>query len=173
VRRSGARERLVEVKSSRSGREDQRASGMGWKTAQLLCRARHALENNVCSITREWKAQHDQVRRCAVPGNACIRCAWNSPARNARDLDGKQYIEMDDDTSQARCGRVWTKADSVTLFDDFSYGGHRALKLSRIAGTQQPPLQMAHPSKRWSLHLGATYGWRGSRIFSLAAFLGA
>ena len=38
-------------------------------------------------------------------------------------LDGKVYIEVDDDhiTGPGRVG-VWTKADSVTLFDDFAYG---------------------------------------------------
>ena len=38
-------------------------------------------------------------------------------------LDGKSYIEADDEhiTGSGRVG-VWTKADSVTLFDDFAYG---------------------------------------------------
>ncbi len=38
-------------------------------------------------------------------------------------LDGKQALEWDDETFRD-AGKVglWTKADSVTLFDDFSYG---------------------------------------------------
>jgi hypothetical protein len=38
-------------------------------------------------------------------------------------FDGKKVIEAADD-SFADAGKVgvWTKADSVTLFDDFSYG---------------------------------------------------
>ena len=38
-------------------------------------------------------------------------------------FDGKQVIETTN-TSLADAGKVgvWTKADSVTLFDDFSYG---------------------------------------------------
>ena len=38
-------------------------------------------------------------------------------------FDGKPYIEMDDDriAGPGAVG-VWTKADSVTLFDDFGYG---------------------------------------------------
>jgi len=38
--------------------------------------------------------------------------------------DGTKVIEADD-TSFADAGKVgvWTKADSVTLFDDFSFGG--------------------------------------------------
>jgi len=39
-------------------------------------------------------------------------------------LDGKVYIETDDEHigGAGRVG-VWTKADSVTVFDDFSFGG--------------------------------------------------
>ena len=39
-------------------------------------------------------------------------------------LDGKTYIEVDDENIRG-AGRVgvWTKADSVTVFDDFSFGG--------------------------------------------------
>jgi hypothetical protein len=38
-------------------------------------------------------------------------------------LDGKTYIELED-VHIAGAGAVglWTKADSVTAFDDFSYG---------------------------------------------------
>jgi hypothetical protein len=37
-------------------------------------------------------------------------------------LDGKKALDWDDDTFKdaGRVG-VWTKADSVTLFDDFSF----------------------------------------------------
>lgn len=38
-------------------------------------------------------------------------------------LNGKPYIEMEDEhIAGAGLVGVWTKADSVTLFDDFSYG---------------------------------------------------
>ena len=38
-------------------------------------------------------------------------------------FDGKKAIEWDDATfNDAGKVGVWTKADSVTLFDDFSYG---------------------------------------------------
>ena len=39
-------------------------------------------------------------------------------------FDGKKALEWDDDTFKqpGRIG-VWTKADSVTLFDDFTFGG--------------------------------------------------
>jgi len=39
-------------------------------------------------------------------------------------FDGKVVIEASDDTfREAGAVGVWTKADSVTLFDDFSFGG--------------------------------------------------
>ncbi len=38
-------------------------------------------------------------------------------------FDGKMALEWDDDTFKAPGNvGIWTKADSVTLFDDFSYG---------------------------------------------------
>ena len=42
-------------------------------------------------------------------------------------LDGQKVIEATDDGFSA-AGKVgvWTKADSVTLLDDFSYGGKQA-----------------------------------------------
>ena len=39
-------------------------------------------------------------------------------------LDGKAYIELDDEhIGGPGAVGVWTKADSVTVFDDFSYDG--------------------------------------------------
>jgi hypothetical protein len=41
-------------------------------------------------------------------------------------LDGKRYIEVDDrHIAAAGAVGVWTKADSVTAFDDFAYGAAR------------------------------------------------
>ena len=41
-------------------------------------------------------------------------------------LDSKPYIEQDDaHISGAGALGVWTKADSVTAFDDFSYGAKK------------------------------------------------
>ena len=38
-------------------------------------------------------------------------------------LNGKTYIELDDDhISGSGAVGVWTKADSVTAFDDFKFG---------------------------------------------------
>lgn len=46
--------------------------------------------------------------------------------RIAVSLNGKRCIELDDDriTGSGAVG-VWTKADSVTAFDDFTYGNAR------------------------------------------------
>ena len=39
-------------------------------------------------------------------------------------LDGKQYIELSDShISGPGAVGVWTKADSITAFDDFSFDG--------------------------------------------------
>jgi len=39
-------------------------------------------------------------------------------------LDGKKLFEVEDDSvSEAGAVGLWTKADSVTLFDDFTWGG--------------------------------------------------
>ena len=41
-------------------------------------------------------------------------------------FDGKKVIEATDDSfSEAGKAGVWTKADSVTLFDDFGFGPSR------------------------------------------------
>jgi hypothetical protein len=39
-------------------------------------------------------------------------------------LDGKQYIDVEDaHIAGSGAVGVWTKADSITAFDDFSWGG--------------------------------------------------
>ena len=65
------------------------------------------------------------MRRCrARPGT---RCASSSRGTQIRvSLDGKRYIELDDShIAGAGAVGVWTKADSVTAFDDFSFGAAR------------------------------------------------
>ena len=39
--------------------------------------------------------------------------------------DGKAYIEQDDHIAGAGAVGVWTKADSVTAFDDFWFGAKK------------------------------------------------
>ncbi len=58
-----------------------------------------------------------------VQSREADRRAEFSAKRNRVLLNGKAYIEMDDDpVSGAGAVGLWTKVDGVTLFDDFSYG---------------------------------------------------
>src|SRR5713226_7273746 len=66
-----------------------------------------AVEDNADPLARELHAQRVEF----------------SGKRIRVVLDGKPHIEMDDDhIAGAGAVGVWTKADSVTLFDDFGYG---------------------------------------------------
>jgi hypothetical protein len=50
--------------------------------------------------------------------------AGKAPTGWTATQTGKKAIEWDDDTfTKPGAVGVWTKADSVTLFDDFSYDG--------------------------------------------------
>ncbi len=115
----------VEVKfKPLAGREDQ-AGGVIWRWKDgdnyYVARA-NALENNVSLYYTV------NGRRNTVPGNAWHTLRVEFSGKKMRvSLDGKQYIEMDDDhIAGAGAVGVWTKADSVTLFDDFSYGAASA-----------------------------------------------
>ena len=52
-------------------------------------------------------------------------------------FDGQQVLEATDETSAA-AGKVgvWTKADSVTLFDDFTWGANKHLRRRRLCACQ-------------------------------------
>ncbi len=119
---------FAEVKfKSLSGREDQ-AGGIVWRFAGprsfYVARA-NALENNV-SLYYMWLG----VRRTILYVDAPVPAGqWNT-LRAEFDgeqikvlLNGKTYIDLrDDHISEGGKVGVWTKADSVTAFDDFSYG---------------------------------------------------
>ena len=63
-------------------------------------------------LVNQLASDHTQTLRAEFTGKR-IRVA----------LDGKNYIDLDDGRiSGAGSVGVWTKADSVTAFDDFSYG---------------------------------------------------
>ena len=122
---------FVEVKFKPiSGREDQ-AGGVVWRWKDgdnyYVARA-NALENNV-SLYYTERGSRKTIKYVDAPVAGGI---WHTlrvefaGARIAVSLDGKRYIELDD-THIAGAGAVgvWTKADSVTAFDDFSYGGTR------------------------------------------------
>ena len=118
----------VEVKfKPLSGREDQ-AGGVVWRWQDgdhyYVARA-NALENNVSLYYTEG-GRRNTLKYVDAPVKAN---AWHvlrvefSGKRIRVMLDGKPYIEIED-AHIARAGAVgvWTKADSVTAFDDFSYG---------------------------------------------------
>ena len=119
---------FVEVKfKPLSGSEDQ-AGGVVWRWKDgdnyYVARA-NALENNVSLYYTERGSRTDhQVRRCAGAGQRLAHAARRvrRHAASACSLDGKAYIELDDShIAGAGAVGVWTKADSVTAFDDFAY----------------------------------------------------
>ena len=109
------------------GREDQ-AGGLVWRFKDgdnyYVARA-NALENNV-SLYYTENGRRNTIRYvdAPVPGNAWHALRVEFAGKRIRVmLDGKTYLEADDGhIAGAGAVGVWTKADSVTLFDDFSYG---------------------------------------------------
>ena len=123
------KEGFVEVKfKSVSGKEDQ-AGGVIWRAKDAdnyyVARA-NALEDNITiyHTINGKRLSFKNVKMKVAPA------AWHtlrvdfSANRFTVTFDGKKVIEATDDSFSA-AGKVglWTKADSVTLFDDFSYGG--------------------------------------------------
>lgn len=118
---------IVEVKLMPvSGREDQ-AGGVVWRwkdgNTYYVARA-NALENNV-SLYYTERGRRNTIKYVDAP---VAPRAWHllrvefKGARIRVLLDGKAFIDLEDShISGAGAVGVWTKADSVTLFDDFSY----------------------------------------------------
>jgi hypothetical protein len=119
---------FVEVKfKPLSGNVDQ-AGGVIWRAKDAnnyyVARA-NALEDNV-TVYYTVNGRRTERKRIGmqVPLNQ-----WQTLRVDFRGnhftvmLNGKKAIEWDDDTFKD-AGKVglWTKADSVTLFDDFTYG---------------------------------------------------
>jgi hypothetical protein len=119
---------FIEVKfKSISGRED-RAGGLVWRWKDgenyYVARA-NALEDNV-SLYYTERGSRKTLKYVDAP---VASGAWHTlrvefaGSRIAVLLDGKRYIEFDDNhISGSGAVGVWTKADSVTAFDDFTYG---------------------------------------------------
>ncbi len=119
---------FVEVKFKPiSGKEDQ-AGGVVWRLKDAnnyyIARA-NALEDNV-TIYHTINGRRTEKKRTNMKIASGV---WHTIrvdfAANHFTVtcDGKKAIEWDDDTfKDAGKVGVWTKADSVTLFDDFSYG---------------------------------------------------
>ncbi len=120
---------FVEVKfKALSGKEDQ-AGGLVWRWKDgdnyYVARA-NALEDNV-SLYYTLNGRRNTIKYVDAP---VAKNQWHTlraefaGKRIRVVLDGKSYIEVDDERiGGAGAVGVWTKADSVTVFDDFNYGG--------------------------------------------------
>ncbi len=118
----------VEVKFKPiSGKEDQ-AGGVVWRAKDwdnyYIARA-NALEDNV-TIYHTVKGTRTEKKRTnmKVASNEwhTLRVDFSGNHFTVA-FDGKKAIEWEDETfTDGGMVGVWTKADSVTLFDDFSYG---------------------------------------------------
>ena len=121
---------FVEVKFKPiSGKEDQ-AGGLIWRAKDpnnyYIARA-NALEDNV-TIYHTINGRRSEKKRTSMK---VATSQWHTLRVDFQDnhftvsFDGKKAIEWDDNTfKDAGKVGVWTKADSVTLFDDFTYGSH-------------------------------------------------
>ena len=118
----------VEVKFKPiSGKVDQ-AGGVVWRAKDsdnyYVARA-NALEDNV-TIYHTINGKRTEKKRTDIK---VASNEWHTLRVEFTDnhftvtLDGKKAIEWDDQTfTEAGMVGVWTKADSVTLFDDFRFG---------------------------------------------------
>jgi hypothetical protein len=119
---------FVEVRfKAIAGREDQ-AGGVVWRWKDgdnyYVARA-NALEDNVSLYYTEKGSRKTLTYvNAPVPANAWHLLRVEFQGRRIKVfLDGKLYIENDDSHIEGPGAvGVWTKADSVTAFDDFSYG---------------------------------------------------
>jgi hypothetical protein len=119
---------FVEVKfKSEKGREDQ-AGGLIWRGKDgdnyYVARA-NALEDNV-SLYYTTNGRRNTIKyvNAPVPRNVWHTLRVEFAGKKIKVvLDGKTYIEeQDEHISGAGMVGVWTKADSVTAFDDFHWG---------------------------------------------------
>jgi hypothetical protein len=125
---SSIKDGFVEVKfKTISGKEDQ-AGGVVWRARDAenyyIARA-NALEDNVTiyHTVRGKRTEKKRVKLKVTPNE------WHTLRVDFRgghfsvSFDGKAALEWEDDTfTDAGMVGVWTKADSVTAFDDFGYG---------------------------------------------------
>lgn len=124
------RDGFVEVKFKPiSGKEDQ-AGGVIWRAKDAnnyyIARA-NALEDNVTIYDTVNGSRRERKRtnmKVATNQWHTLRVDFKG-GHFTVTFDGQKAIEWDD-TKIQDAGKVglWTKADSVTLFDDFSYGNN-------------------------------------------------
>jgi hypothetical protein len=121
----------VEVKfKPLAGREDQ-AGGVVWRWKDgdnyYVARA-NALENNVSLYYTERGSRKTlkYVDAPVAPGQWHMLRVDFAGTKIAVSLDGKRYIDFDDShIGGSGAIGVWTKADSVTAFNDFNFGTTR------------------------------------------------
>ncbi|MBI2946802.1 MAG: hypothetical protein HYY23_04090 [Verrucomicrobia bacterium] len=120
---------FVEVKFKPLSGEADQAGGVvwRWKDADNYYIARaNALEDNVRIYHfKNGKRTQFKTADLKVPANQwhTLRVEFEG-SRFKVVFNGKQLYEAEDATfAEAGAVGVWTKADSVTLFDDFSFGG--------------------------------------------------
>jgi 3-keto-disaccharide hydrolase len=128
---------FVEVKFKPiSGKEDQ-AGGVIWRVKDAnnyyVARA-NALEGNVV-LYKTQNGKRGSLEIVGRKGGYGVKAdvpkqSWSSLRvefsgnRFKVTLNGKHLFDVEDTTfTDAGKVGVWTKADSVTLFDDFDYGG--------------------------------------------------
>jgi hypothetical protein len=119
---------FVETQFKPISGEDDEAGGLmwRWKDGENYYVARgNALENNV-SVYYTEKGKRKTIKYVDAPVK---KNDWNKlrvefSGKHIRILlNGKNYIELDDDHIQGPGAvGVWTKADSVTAFDNFEFG---------------------------------------------------
>jgi hypothetical protein len=118
----------VEVKfKALSGKEDQ-AGGVIWRWKDgdnyYVARA-NALEDNV-SLYYTQSGRRNTIKYVDAPvaTNQWHTLRADFAGKRIRvALDGKVYIDVDDERiAGAGAVGLWTKADSVTVFDDFTFG---------------------------------------------------
>jgi hypothetical protein len=133
---SSIKDGFIEIKFKAIAGSEDRAAGMVWRAKDAnnyyVVRA-NALEDNVVlyKTVNGARSALDIVGRkggygidTPVPANQwhSLRVDFSGPRFKVL-YNGKQLFEVDDSTF-GEAGKVglWTKADSVTLFDDISYG---------------------------------------------------
>src|SRR5712691_1889968 len=119
---------FVDVKIKPISDKEDQAGGVIWRAKDsnnyYIARA-NALEDNV-TIYDTVNGRRTERKRTKVKVGSN---QWHTLRVDFQDkhftvtFDGKKAIEWDDEKfKEAGKVGVWTKADSVTLFDDFAYG---------------------------------------------------
>jgi hypothetical protein len=119
---------FVEVKFKPISGKDDQAAGVIWrckdKDNYYIARA-NALEGNV-TIYHTIKGKRTEKKRIDTKVTSGEWHALRVDFKGSHfvvTFDGKKALEWDDETfKDAGKVGVWTKADSVTLFDDFTFG---------------------------------------------------